>query len=229
MAVFGINIAGIGHIIFGRTSNIAVSLTFGMLDMSDYFIEDIRNMQYNRNGTWYPLRERVYEINGKTVYFYDTKEGHTLEQRIESVDKPLTDGRYLATMFSLSTPANIANGKLLSVAFAKDVHEARKIVWENGIGTNFLLADKQGNIALQQGGVVPIRTTGNGLLPLPAWNSDNLWKGYLTGKDYLSIINPAEGYLATANNHLQAKGKPIVATFSALPNRVNRLVFCEYR
>lgn len=73
-----------------------------------------------------------------------------------------------------------------------------------------------------QGGNVPIRKTSNGLLPLPAWKSENLWQGYLPGEAYHSIINPPEGFVATANNHIQDPKKPVVATFSALSHRVNR-------
>ena len=72
-----------------------------------------------------------------------------------------------------------------------------------------------------QGGAVPIREH-SGLLPLPAWNTDNLWKGFVKGEDYQSIVNPEEGFLTTANNLIQNPSKPIVATFTALPHRVNR-------
>ena len=73
-----------------------------------------------------------------------------------------------------------------------------------------------------QGGMVPIRGKANGLAPLPAWKSENLWQGYLQGEDYHSVVNPPEGFLATANNHIQDPEKPIVGTFSALDNRVSR-------
>ena len=73
-----------------------------------------------------------------------------------------------------------------------------------------------------QGGNVPTRKTSTGLLPLPAWKPENLWQGYLSAGDYHSVVNPPEGFLTTANNHIQDPDKPIVSTFSALPNRVNR-------
>ena len=73
-----------------------------------------------------------------------------------------------------------------------------------------------------QGGNVPIRKTSTGLLPLPAWNTNNLWQGYLSSDDYMSVVNPPEGFVASANNHIQDPNKPNVATFSALSHRVNR-------
>ena len=48
---------------------------------------------------------------------------------------------------------------------------------------------------------------------------------YLTADEFHSVTNPPEGFLATANNHIQSPDGPNVATFSGLDNRVDRCGF----
>ncbi|KAL5246597.1 hypothetical protein ACHWQZ_G018717 [Mnemiopsis leidyi] len=222
--IFGISAAGAPGIVMGRSKQLAFSITFGMLDMSDYFVENIENMKYERDGTFYPLTERVISIAGKDCFFYETIEGHTIERSLESVQKPIGNGRYLAAKYALTVDADT---KIVDTFFspvtAKNIFDIKKTFSINSLGTNYVVADSDGNIAYQQGGNVPIRKTSNGLLPLPAWKSENLWQGYLPGDAYHSVVNPPEGFVATANNHIQDPEKPVVATFSALSHRVNRI------
>ncbi|XP_063693857.1 penicillin acylase 2 proenzyme-like isoform X1 [Bolinopsis microptera] len=222
--VIGISAPGNPGIVMGRSSYVAWGLTFGMLDMSDYFVENIDNMRYERDGQFLPLKERVISIAGKDCYFYDTNDGHTIERSLESINKPIGSGRYLAAKYALTTDADGSMVDLLSSGvLAKNIFEMKDKLAVNLLGTNYVLADTSGNIAYQQGGNVPTRKTSTGLLPLPAWKPENLWQGYLSADDYHSVVNPPEGFLTTANNHIQDPDKPIVSTFSALPNRVNRI------
>ena len=225
-AVSGLSVPGFCGYAFGRSPNLAFSLTFGMLDMSDYYVERVTNLHYTRDGKRYKLKTRKYAFpNGKTAYFYDTIDGLTIERSLNETFNTLSDGTYLTTKFGISVETDIVNSQLLGFWNDKSALEAKKKLVRNSLGSNFLLADTLGNIVYQQGGMVPKRQNkynSTGLLPLPAWESDNLWKGYLKDEHYESIINPDSGFIATANDRIQAKGKGTVTTFAALPYRVNR-------
>eukprot|EP00116_Pleurobrachia_bachei_P003126 sb/3463388/ len=222
--LFGIGITSIPTTMFGRTQDLTATLTFGMLDMSDYFVENITDGKYERDGVFLPLKERIVEIAGDTYYFYDTTEGNTIERNLEASRQPIRDGKFLATSFAMPLEGEIIMADVFrKLPTCKDVKEAGKLVARNLAGLNFLFADSQGNIAYQQSGFVPLRSSATGLIPLPAWDTANHWKGYLSGDDYMSIVNPEEGWLATANNLFQDPDKPISTTFSALNYRYDRV------
>ena len=67
------------------------------------------------------------------------------------------------------------------------------------ISGNFVIADSEGNIALQQTGLRPSRA-GPSLLPGLGWRHNSAWLGLADPNELHSVINPPEGYIATANN-----------------------------
>lgn len=64
--------------------------------------------------------------------------------------------------------------------------------------TNHVFADSASNIAWRPGGLVPIRAGYDGLLPVPA-NGTQRWTGFMDADAMPLTINPACGWLATAN------------------------------
>ena len=63
---------------------------------------------------------------------------------------------------------------------------------------NMVWADKQGNIGWQAVGVVPLRPNWNGLVPVPG-DGRFEWDGYLPIHELPHVLNPPEGFIATAN------------------------------
>lgn len=147
---FGVSPVGVPVMLFGKTQNISFSLTFGMLDMADYFIENIKDKQYERDGKFYPLEERTVNIQDKTIFFYETSEGHQIERRLESYEDPISTGKYLAARYPMTAEVDSANSKLFGVAMETNIFKCMEVVSFNGLGTNFIFADNQGNIAYQQ-------------------------------------------------------------------------------
>ncbi|MFI0607567.1 MAG: penicillin acylase family protein [Anaerolineae bacterium] len=64
--------------------------------------------------------------------------------------------------------------------------------------TNHLYADSSGNIAWFVAGRAPVRKNWDGLLPVPG-DGRYEWSGYFAGRDLPSEINPAHGFIASAN------------------------------
>ena len=65
---------------------------------------------------------------------------------------------------------------------------------------NLLYADRDGNIAYQSPGKLPIRREGLlGDLPIEGWLSENDWQGFVAFEDLPYTLNPSSGYIITAN------------------------------
>jgi len=68
-------------------------------------------------------------------------------------------------------------------------------------GENMIYADKKGHIGWQAAGISPIRKNWTGLVPV-AGDGRYEWAGYLPILQLPHKVDPAEGYVATANNNL---------------------------
>jgi len=70
--------------------------------------------------------------------------------------------------------------------------------WSNIPGENMIWADREGNIGWQAVGIAPIRRNFSGLIPVPG-DGRFEWDGYLPIRAKPHVVNPPEGYFATAN------------------------------
>jgi penicillin amidase len=74
-------------------------------------------------------------------------------------------------------------------------------------------------------GDVPIRAHGNGRLPVPGWTNDYEWTGFIPFDELPYTLNPAEGYIATANNQVPPRDyKYLITTDWDYGFRANRIV-----
>lgn len=78
---------------------------------------------------------------------------------------------------------------------------------------NLLYADVDGNIGYQMPGDIPIRAKGNGTIPVPGWTDEYEWTGMVPFEDLPYTLNPAEGYIATANNQVPPNDYPNFITY----------------
>jgi penicillin amidase len=75
-------------------------------------------------------------------------------------------------------------------------------------GQNVVYADADGNIGYQATGKIPIRSSGDGSLPVDGSNNAHDWTGYIPFEKLPSIFNPASGIIATANGRISPDGYP---------------------
>ena len=64
---------------------------------------------------------------------------------------------------------------------------------------NLLYADTSGTIAYQAPGRIPMRSNYSGKWPVPGWNSEYQWTGYVPFEALPYAINPEENWIVTAN------------------------------
>jgi penicillin amidase len=76
---------------------------------------------------------------------------------------------------------------------------------------NVVFADADGNIGYWMAGRVPVRRGGDGLLPQPGWTGEADWTGWLSFDQHPHVLNPAEGFVVTANNRQLPAGSGYTA------------------
>ena len=90
---------------------------------------------------------------------------------------------------------------------------------------NFVYADVAGNIGYQAAGRIPLRAPGHpGLAPVPGQTDRFDWRGSVPWEAMPSALNPAAGFVVTANNKVVGEGYPYhIAYDYADPYRAQRL------
>ena len=234
-----------------RTPKLSWGVTYMKGDTIDFFIEDCRpggetGWQYRRNNRWldFELRQEtvlrkgdeaivmnVYENDVGTI---DVDLGNLESKKASSNGDSSANrnghdnaGYYLSTAWAgRHVSAAVAVSTWLKLTKARDVREAQDVVAQCTQPTLcFVLADSEGHIGLQGCGSFPRRRGHHsGLAPLPAWDTANHWRGWLS-KDLLpSLYDPPEGYLATANEETNPDGGPLLVTQTVHDYRQRRIM-----
>jgi penicillin amidase len=73
---------------------------------------------------------------------------------------------------------------------------------------NVVYADTAGDIGYSFPGRVPIRAKGDGRVPVPGWTGEYEWVGYVPFEELPHLLNPPQGYIATANNRVVGDDYP---------------------
>ena len=94
-----------------------------------------------------------------------------------------------------------------------------------GPAQNIVYADAEGHIGYRATGLVPIRKKGDdGSFPVDGNDPSNDWQGFVSQAKMPRVLDPAKGYLVTANQRILGSGFPYpVATRWASPVRAKRI------
>jgi penicillin amidase len=208
----GATMPGAPGIVVGRTPELAWGVTYACMDCVDSWVEECRDGSYRREDGWRPFRAREETIERRrrppvTLRFYENEHG-TLE------GDPHTPGFYLATRWSCGERTGAGSlDAMAGILEARTAEQGRTLLAQvSNSSWSWLLADRGGSIAFQMSGKMPLRRLGvSGLVPLPGWDPANDWRGFARPEDLPRALDPPEGFLATANDDLNALGvlKPI--------------------
>ena len=120
-----------------------------------------------------------------------------------------------ANRYFISTAIPYVNAKphlgfaLEEVNAAQNWEEFRRAFSQfGGPPQNVVYADVDGHIGYQAMGRIPIRASGDGSLPAPGNDNAHEWVGVVPYDKLPSVLDPASGILATANNRVTPDGYP---------------------
>ncbi len=211
----------------GHNERMAWGFTFAGTDMVDVFVEELHpddpNMVRYQDG-WEPLRviREQIAIKGETPRSIELKfSRHGPVFYVDAAKRRAYAAR--SVVQEPGTAAYLGSFKLAQAPGCKDFFE-RAMSWK--VPThNLICGDAAGNIALQVSGLTPDRDGWNGRLPVPGTGAYE-WKGFRS--DLPREMNPARGYIATANDNTHPpgyEGQPVFyhTTRGVATSRIKRL------
>lgn len=208
--VAGASFPGVPGVIIGHNDHIAWGVTNVGPDVQDLYIERLNPQnpdQYEVNGRWEDMKIIWEEIKvhdrDEPVYVKVriTRHGPIINDVAGGTEEEWTFGwQPLALRWTALEPGTIVKSVML-LDKARNWDEFREALryWDTP-SQNFVYADVDGNIGYQMPGRVPIRRKGDGSVPVPGWNDEYEWDGYIPFDELPRTFNPADGYVVTANN-----------------------------
>ncbi|KAG2375256.1 hypothetical protein C9374_009879 [Naegleria lovaniensis] len=225
--LIGASFPGLPSIGIGRNAYISWSITLSFTDVQDLYVltpcPHSPNTHYMMDGKPepYQIRKEFIHIKDQQALELEVKESRfgpifntiLMDPQIGNVHVKHTAQHY---PIALKWTAHLANDTTLigleQMTRARNMDEFIK-------GTHLLSAfpfcivfsDRNGNIGYSLTGITPIRQQGHtGMFPMPGNVSTFEYKGYASGSDLITLLNPKKGYIITANNRITPAGWPYI-------------------
>lgn len=204
MNVSGFAVPGLPGVAVGHNEHVAWGVTNVMVDDVDFFIERInpeKPRQYWYRDHWEEMSvvEEAIGVKGQDPVRTEvllTRHGPIIDDEKEGKDQ------LISAKWALREAAQPLMAAYL-LAKAQNIHDVIEALrhWEAPC-QNFVFADTQGGIGYWCCAAIPLRRKGDGLLPVPGWTGEYEWHGYVPFEDRPHLVNPPEGFIATANNRV---------------------------
>jgi penicillin G amidase len=197
--VYGATIPGAPAIVLGFNRDVAWTFTNTGADVMDFYLEEVDDermpTRHRVDGAWRPIEARVETYRGPkgetlavdTVY-------HSFRGPMQRVR-----GRWLSLRWTVLDAGTEAAGFIegARARTAAEFHDAMARSYR-APAQNMLAADRAGHIAIRSTGRFPIRAR-TGSMALDGTSSANDWKADLPVERWPQATDPAQGFLASAN------------------------------
>ncbi|WP_045226713.1 penicillin acylase family protein [Methyloterricola oryzae] len=209
-SLVGLTLPGVPMLVAGSNGDVAWGFTNIDADVLDLVKLEIKPDDPDQYLT--PWGWRRFEHHTETI---QVKNGSVVAQDLRSTlwgpvsPKPLL-GSTVAIRWVALDPAGVDLG-LMDMDRVRSVIDGISVLTRSGgPHQNVLLADRQGRIAWTYMGRFPARRGFDGAVSRP-WSDGKLgWDGYLPPEELPRLTDPAEGFLATANNRTLGRDYPHV-------------------
>lgn len=195
----GATAPGTPLIIIGRNTDLAWGFTTTHSDTQDVFLEAPADIRRTRTETI-----AVRGAAPVTLTVRETANGPVISDLDET---PRLDGRLLSVRMANLEPGDSSAQGFLMLNRARSIAEARAAAaLIASPPQNLMVADRAGGIAMYLTGRTPLRTSGDGALPVPG---NQPWQGFVPFDELPHVENPASGVLVNANNRVSPQGHPV--------------------
>jgi penicillin amidase len=212
LTVTGCSFPGVMGVIAGHNGHVAWGLSNGFADVQDLYIERLRHnsegrIEYLYQDQWLEARvvREVIRVRGRRPvieYVISTRHGPV----INSLAPDLAGEAPLAMQWTCSMPDTIGQAYhcMNRARNCEEFHQALRY-WSYPC-QHIVYADTAGNAGYTYPGRLPIRAKGDGRVPVPGWTGEYEWIGYVPFDELPHVMSPAQGYVASANNHVVGDG-----------------------
>ena len=219
----GFTIPGAPMIIIGHNDHLAWGFTNSGADVQDLYAETLNPMnpdQYSVHGNWTDA-----EVDNETIRVKGAPDDRlkVLITRHGPIVHSEGNTAY-ALRWTATEPGGLANSyNMIGKAQNwEQFRQAMKRVW--GPAQNAVYADTEGNIGFIVAARIPIRKKGHGEVPVPGDSDDYEWTGYVPFDKLPQALNPASGFIATANARVVGPNyKPYLTDRWEEPYRLARI------
>lgn len=227
--VAGFSFAGFPGVIIGHNADLAWGLTNMGADVTDFFIERVRDDTWLRDRddeVWEPLevRQETIRVAGSQPIDLEvrgTSHGPIVSSVLDIddvVDAPTEAGTDFGEYaVSLGWTA-LQPGRTADAVFAMSTaHTAKEIRSAAALfdvpAQNIVFATADGHIGYQAPGRIPVRkdvdgpVPSDGTWPRPGWDPRYDWQGWVPAREMPRTLDPKEGFIVAANQAVLPNGE----------------------
>ncbi len=204
--VTGFTFSGLPGVVIGHNHRVAWGFTNLGPDVTDLYVERIDGQNAEYKGQKEPLQVREETIRvagGQDVRLTvrATRHGPNISDVLEKSAKLVSGStEAIAMRWTALDPGRTADA-IFRMNRATDWTSFREAAASFEVPSqNLVYADVDGNIGYQSPGRIPVRSKGDGTRPVPGWDGEHEWTGFIPFDELPSILNPEKGYIVTANN-----------------------------
>ncbi len=227
--VTGFSLVGAPGVILGHNEHVAWGFTNVMADDADFFVEQINpadSSLYRVGEKWEKLTsipDSVVSRSGKVFVFTRRRTRHG--PVVSDVNKLMRQTGRIVSLRWTGQELSDETAAVYEMNRAKTAKEfVRALRKYRSPAQNIVFADDQGNIGYWCTGAIPIRTGFSGAYPVDGSNVKLSWKGMIPFNQLPHVLNPPEGFVATANNRVTPPGYPYrISNMWEPPSRVQRI------
>jgi penicillin amidase len=209
--VQGVSLPGMPLVMIGHNRHISWGITLAFSDIQDLFVEQFQEgdtRRYLHKDVWKDAEvfPEAIHVKGRAT--------PEIEEVVVTHNGPVISGvvNTGGQVLALNSPA--LRPSALTLGWYK-MDQATD--WDSFVaamrhidapGLNIVYADVAGNIGYWMTGKTPIRGKGRGELPSIGWTGEYDFKGYVPFEEMPHTLNPARGYVVSANNKVVADDFP---------------------
>jgi penicillin amidase len=222
--VAGVSLPGVPYVIVGHNQRIAWGFTNLGPNVEDVYVEKFNDQgEYLTPQGWVKPehRQEIIRVKGGSEVNLDvvtTRHGPIITDLVPG------DQRKLALKWTAFDPQAISV-PFFAVDSAQNWKDFQAAFSRFGApGQNVVYADVDGHIGYQATGLIPIRASGDGSLPVPGDDDSHEWTGYIPFQQLPSVYDPPAGIIATANGRVTPDGYPYELSIEWMsPYRTQRI------
>jgi len=208
----GLSVPGVpGFPHFAHNGHVAYCVTHAFADIHDLYVEEFDGQGRHRTPDGWAdsaRRTETLKVRGAddvTLEVIETRHGPVVAGDLKS-GQPGNALVLRSVQFVQTDRSFDCLPRMLQARTVETLYAATR-GW-GLIDHNLVAGDTQGHIGHLVRAIVPRRSRLNGWLPVPGWDSAYDWQGDVPWEEMPRCIDPARGYLATANNRIVADERP---------------------
>ena len=206
--IYGVTLPGVPGVIVGANDDVAWGFTNVTADLLDLIVLETDADHPDAYRT--PQGWRAFDSHKETIRVKGEADVEiSLQDTIWGAvsDQPLL-GQTVAVKWTALERYGVDMG-LLDMDVAKDVKQAMTIInLAGGPPQNVVFADRQGHIGWTYMGRFPKRAGFDGLVSRSWAGGNSVWQGFIPADELPRLYDPAQGFIATANNRTLGRDYP---------------------